>query len=147
MIVQVRTSVVAAGIPSAAVGTEAQWSRCESALDELWLTSHATHEVTGDLSSVKETPRDYEKQYRSCLHDRELFQAGGQRLDPTPLVITSDGCRNTLMLRQATETRYETATQDARHAFDALALAVQAVERLCDYPLTARAPAERAPGR
>jgi len=146
MVFQTRTAVVASGILLTAGVSEAQWSRCTSALEELRLTTQATHEVTNELSSMQETLGEYEVEYRRCLEDRDFFEAGGQRLDPRPQIIASDGCRQPLMLHQTTETRYATSMEDARYAFDALALAVQAVERTCEYPLAAMVPAESAPG-
>ena len=142
MAFQIRMAVVATGVLPTAGVSEGQWSRCASALEELRLTTAATHDVTNELSSMQETLGEYEAEYRWCLEDREFFQAGGQRLDPNPQIIASDECRGRLMIYQMTETRYETAMADARYAFDALALAVQAVERTCEYPFAEMAPAE-----
>jgi len=134
-------TVVAAScfwLPAAPAG--AQWAQCASDLDELRAVARQVHEATDRVASSEGALRNWEEAYSRCVEDRDNFRAD-PRTNPIPDSIRAGGCSRELLSFQSAEQRYGTEMTGAREAFANLAFAVQTVERSCQYPLAAMAPA------
>ncbi len=135
-----RTVVAASGLWLSAIPAGAQWSQCASDLNELSTVARGVQETADKAASIQARLRNGEEAYARCVQDRGRFRTGDPLVNP-PGIVSSDECSLQILSYRSAERQYETEMSLARQAFADLAFAVQTVERSCQYPLAAMAPA------
>ena len=124
----------------------AQWAQCASDLEELRAVARAVHEAADRVASMETAIRSGEEAYTRCMEDRQNFSAD-PGTNPFPGAVRRSNCSQEMMAVRSAEQRYPAEMSGARQAFANLAFAVQTVERSCEYPLAAMAPAPGEPPR
>ena len=135
-----RTVVASSCFWLSALPAGAQWAQCASDLDDLHAVARAVYDAADRVASLETAMRNGEEAYARCLEDRRNFRVE-PRTNPIPESIQGSACSLEIAAVRSAEQRYGTEMNRARGAFADLAFAVQTVERSCQYPLAAMAPA------
>ena len=135
-----RAVAAAACIGFLAVPLEAQWTQCASGLEALRAAAEEAREASSAVASLEASLIETRDAYTRCRQDLDVFRID-RDTSPIPEAVRRDGCGRQVRTYRAAERRIASEVERAGPLFRALAAAVQAVERGCQYPLAAHAPA------